>query len=168
MRLPAEPTGRPILVSLHIVRQRKQQPMDVAIIPKMLLDRLEIDPGRRLHLNVLLSALLLFTVAALLVRYADALALLPHVCLAHALFGIPCPGCGVTRSALALLVGDVGRAWSLNPAGPVLCAAVAFQVPLRFLALCGACGGRSVGIVSRAMTIVVLVVLIVNWLVRIQ
>ena len=137
--------------------------MDVAIIPRMLLDKLELNPERRVHLNVLLSALLLFTVAALLVRCADALALLPHACLAQALFGIPCPGCGVTRSALAFLVGDVGRAWSLNPGGPFLCAAVAFQVPLRFLALCGACGGRFVVIASRAMTLIVLVVLILNW-----
>ena len=137
--------------------------MDVAIIPRILLDKLELDPERRVHLNVLLSALLLFTMAALLVRCADTLALLPHVCFAQALFGIPCPGCGVTRSALAFLVGDVDRAWSLNPGGPFLCAAVAFQVPLRSLALCGACGGRSVVIVSRAMTLIVLVVLIVNW-----
>jgi hypothetical protein len=141
--------------------------MDIAIIPRILLDRLEMDPERRVHLNVLLSALVLFTMAALLVRCADALAILPHVCLAQALFGIPCPGCGVTRSALAFLAGDVGRAWSLNPGGAFLCAAVAFQLPLRSLVLCGACGGRSAMIASRAMTLIVLVVLIVNWFDRI-
>lgn len=141
--------------------------MNVAIIPRILLDKLEHDSERRVHLNVLLSAILLFIAAAFLIRYQNVLSLLPHICLAQTLFGIPCPGCGVTRSALAFLAGDVGRAWTLNPSGPVLCAATAFQVPLRSLVLIGACGSRAVVITSQAMTSVVVTVLIVNWLVHI-
>ena len=36
-------------------------------------------------------------------------------CNFHALFGIPCFTCGSTRSAIALLQGNVAAAWSWNP-----------------------------------------------------
>ncbi len=35
------------------------------------------------------------------------------------LFGIPCPGCGMTRSVLMTLHGHVGQAVGVNPVGPV-------------------------------------------------
>ena len=138
--------------------------MDIAIIPSVLLDRLEADPERRIHLNVLLSHLLLFSVAGLLVRLPSGLAIVPHGCLFQSLCGIPCPGCGVTRSVLAFLAGDLGRAWNLNPVGPAILVVVAVQVPLRTLALRRARWSGCVLSTSRAMTIGVLVVLIGNWL----
>jgi hypothetical protein len=38
----------------------------------------------------------------------------------HAVTGLPCPGCGLTRSVLALLHGHVGESLRLHPMGPVL------------------------------------------------
>jgi len=35
-------------------------------------------------------------------------------------FGIPCPNCGMTRSVLLSLHGQITEAASLNPAGPLL------------------------------------------------
>ena len=43
---------------------------------------------------------------------------LPGFCLFKALTGVPCPGCGVTRSILALASGHFAEAWRANPAGP--------------------------------------------------
>ncbi len=43
-------------------------------------------------------------------------------------FGQPCPGCGMTRAALALARADVGAALAWNPTAPLtvpLCAALA-------------------------------------------
>ncbi|HEY4103302.1 MAG TPA: DUF2752 domain-containing protein [Polyangiaceae bacterium] len=37
------------------------------------------------------------------------------LCPMAGVLGIPCPGCGLTRATLALLHGDVQRAWSLHP-----------------------------------------------------
>jgi hypothetical protein len=37
------------------------------------------------------------------------------VCPTATLFGIPCPGCGLTRATLALFRGDVGTAFQLHP-----------------------------------------------------
>ena len=45
--------------------------------------------------------------------------------------GIDCPGCGLTRSFIRLVRGDVLGAWSFNPAGTLVFAVVVFQVPYR-------------------------------------
>ena len=141
--------------------------MEVTIIPNAFLDRLSGDAGRRHHINVALSALLLSLVAVLLAGHQETLGFLPHACLAEMLFGIVCPGCGVTRSAFAVLAGDFTRAWTFNPAGPFLCATVAFQVPLRSLVLMGGCESWVVVRISRAMNVLVASVLSVNWLVQV-
>lgn len=46
----------------------------------------------------------------------------PVVCGFRALFGIPCPGCGLTRCLAALAHGDVVRAFHVHPAGPIFLA----------------------------------------------
>ena len=53
-------------------------------------------------------------VGALLVLYPRASWVLPP-CLFHELTGLHCTGCGSTRSAYALLTGDLGGAWVQNP-----------------------------------------------------
>jgi hypothetical protein len=42
------------------------------------------------------------------------------LCLVAILFHAPCPGCGMTRAALALLRGDFARAYALHPLSFVL------------------------------------------------
>ncbi len=49
---------------------------------------------------------------------------LPVICPSRLLFGVNCPGCGMTRSVLLTLGGDLRGALALNPAGPVLVAAL--------------------------------------------
>ena len=141
--------------------------MDFAIIPRILLAKLERDAERRIHLNVLLSTILVVIVSFFLLQYKHVLEFVPHFCVAQAVFGIPCPGCGMTRSVLAFLAGDVGRAWSMNPTGPVLCVVTAFQVPLRCLVLIGRCRSRTAFITARTFTAVIVLFLMGNWLAHI-
>ena len=47
---------------------------------------------------------------------------MPVVCPSRLLFGVTCPGCGMTRSVLLTLGGDLRGALTVNPAGPVLVA----------------------------------------------
>jgi hypothetical protein len=46
-------------------------------------------------------------------------------CAFHDATGLPCPGCGLTRSCLALLHGHPREAFLLHPFGPPLLAALA-------------------------------------------
>ena len=66
------------------------------------------------------------------------LALLPR-CPFHAITGLPCPTCGVTRAALALARGDVSAALGLQPLF-VLAGCAALGVILR--AICATATGN--------------------------
>jgi len=41
-------------------------------------------------------------------------------CAFHQATGLPCPTCGLSRSTVLALHGNLGAAWHLMPAGPVL------------------------------------------------
>lgn len=49
---------------------------------------------------------------------------LPVICPSRLLFGVNCPGCGMTRSVLMTLGGDLRGALNVNPAGPFLVVAL--------------------------------------------
>ena len=55
------------------------------------------------------------------------------VCIFRRVFGVDCPGCGVTRSAMSLFAGDIRSAFHMHPGGPVVIALIALIVP--YLAL---------------------------------
>lgn len=44
----------------------------------------------------------------------------PDICVFRRLTGLPCPGCGLTRSWVMLAHGDIARAFAFNVVGPVL------------------------------------------------
>jgi hypothetical protein len=56
---------------------------------------------------------------------------LPELCMTRRMWGLDCPGCGMTRCFISLAHGDFAAAWSHNPAGPLLFAIMAFQIPFR-------------------------------------
>jgi len=63
-----------------------------------------------------------------------ALALLPHtpaICPLRTLTGVPCPGCGATRSFFTLGSGHLMTSLRLNPLGPFLWLAFAAFVALK-------------------------------------
>jgi hypothetical protein len=47
------------------------------------------------------------------------------ICLLRNWTGVPCPGCGVTRSIAALIRGDYAEAFSLHPLAPIAAAEAA-------------------------------------------
>lgn len=48
------------------------------------------------------------------------------VCALRERFGLPCPTCGLTRSVILTLHGQLGRAWHIAPGGPALTLGVLF------------------------------------------
>ena len=85
----------------------------------------------RLGASILTAAALIAVPHALpaIARWTDA------ACLFRGLTGLPCPGCGITTSLLALARGDVQASWSANPAGLGVAALLAGQVVVAAVAM---------------------------------
>jgi hypothetical protein len=60
---------------------------------------------------------------------------LPQLCGSRALFNMECPGCGLTRSFLALSKGDIQHSFQLNRVGCLMAFAIVAQIPYRTYAL---------------------------------
>jgi len=60
---------------------------------------------------------------------------LPPTCLAREAFGIPCPGCGLTRSFVHLAHGHWRASWQSHRIGWLLALATVAQLPYRLWAI---------------------------------
>lgn len=60
---------------------------------------------------------------------------LPELCGSRALFGIECPGCGMTRSILSLARGDWERSLEFHRIGWVMALVIVLQIPYRIYRL---------------------------------
>lgn len=95
---------------------------------------------------------------------------LPPTCASRLLLGVPCPGCGLTRSFVATARCDFDGAVRLNPMGPVLFVLCLLQIPYRIVEYVGI-GGSNIWwnrIKSRFefLTWAVLIGLVASWTVR--
>jgi len=54
----------------------------------------------------------------------------PVLCPMRLATGIPCPGCGLTRSCAACFHGELARSVEFHPFGPLVCAAAAAALVL--------------------------------------
>jgi len=79
---------------------------------------------RASDLLLAVTALFMLGTAAVLTPAGDAVAFrgkpLGIVCASRALFGVECPFCGMTRSFVSLLNGDVSASFRHHPGGPLL------------------------------------------------
>ena len=69
--------------------------------------------------KIFLNISILFLIL-LLPLYYETLFQIPHICIIDYFFHIPCPGCGVLRSFIALSSFDIGQAIALNPLSMVI------------------------------------------------
>jgi hypothetical protein len=96
---------------------------------------------------------------------------LPELCMMRRMWGIDCPGCGITRCFIALAHGDAASAWSYNPAGLWLFAIMAFQIPFRTYQLCRIRRGRAEVVLSGTVQVALgafAVALIAQWALRLS
>ena len=97
----------------------------------------------RHHQHMLAIASAVMILAFVLVEVADGRVAvrgftrypLPESCLSRSLFGMNCPGCGLTRSIIHLAEGDWRASWRSHRLGGLFAALIALQVPYRLLAL---------------------------------
>jgi hypothetical protein len=133
--------------------------MEINFFPKWLLAKLKIGEERQRHLALSLSAVLVLLLVPTVVR-------LPHFCLARFLFGIPCPGCGILHSLVAMLNFNVRAAWLSNPAGIGLFLLLFFQIVAHPIALNWPNTSKAVANCSRYVGTAVTVWLLLVWITR--
>jgi len=54
---------------------------------------------------------------------------MPETCMSRRLWGMDCPGCGLTRSFISMSRAEFSLAFSFNPAGPIVYTFVFVQIP---------------------------------------
>ena len=99
----------------------------------------------RRHREMLVLACVIIVLSFVLIVRSDdhaAFALLPNwpipsTCPSQTIFGVDCPGCGLTRSFIFLAHGDWHSAFVRNRVGWLLALAVIVQIPYRLFALLG-------------------------------
>ena len=88
---------------------------------------------------LLAATAVILLAGALTVVEGDRVALagvrLPPTCASRSIFGVNCPGCGLTRSFVLLAHGDWSAAWQMHPLGWLLGLATVAQLPYRIAAL---------------------------------
>lgn len=96
--------------------------------------------------------------------------ILPDTCFSRTVLGVSCPGCGLTRSFVAMARGDLEGSFRWNLMGPVLFIVCLFQVPYRIIEYVGLWQERLTWLrIERLLGAFVWIVptgLIVCWLVR--
>ena len=92
---------------------------------------------------------------------------LPGTCMFREMTGLPCPGCGLTRSFISIGHGRLLDAWHYNPAGFVLFAVIVFQVPYRafqILRIRRGYGQHRFAWIDNGVLILLVVALVVQWI----
>jgi len=113
----------------------------------------------RAHLSFLLSNFAILLALPILPH-------IPHICLARTLLGIPCPGCGITHSVLAVGQFKFAAAWQSNPSGLALALGFLFQLTARPVALLFPATGESISRVSRTISGCVVAFVFAVWILR--
>ena len=133
--------------------------MEIDLCPRWVLSKLCVPERNQIHLSLLVSALFALAVV-------PAAAFVPHVCLMQRLLGVPCPGCGILHSMMAILRLNPGAGWNSNPAGFAIALGLGFQLVARPTAILVPRTGESVSIASEFISKLELASLISVWIVR--
>jgi hypothetical protein len=140
--------------------------MEIAIIPHFIIRKLFSDETNQIHANVLLTSMAVIAALLFWHNLYFYLSSIPHFCVFQKLLTIPCPGCRVTRSILAVIEGNMLSAWEYNPAGLFLYFFFIAQIPLRIIALKFRASQNLISQVSRIGSKAVVVVLLSVWVAR--
>lgn len=87
---------------------------------------------------------------------------MPGSCLSREIFHMDCPGCGLTRSIVFLVHGEVRASWQMNRVGWLMALAIVGQVPYRVM--CLRRGRRVLGkVFPRLFGLFLILMLVGNW-----
>ena len=107
-------------------------------LPPIVVNKKQLRAEFIFHLALLIAAVSVILLSFLMRSVGESLVFLPwsslpmpESCAAKQLFGISCPGCGLTRAFIAISHGNWDRAWFFNPASFLVYLFVIVQIPWR-------------------------------------
>jgi hypothetical protein len=130
---------------------------------------------RQGHLSILLLAVLVIAASFVLQVAPDGdrvylhgapAATLPPLCFMKALGGVPCPGCGLTRSFIYLAHGNPSASWQAHRLGWLLAALALVQVPYRLAELAWPGRLQPGPIFTQVAVVGTVALFLVNWMMR--
>lgn len=134
--------------------------MEINIWPRWILAKLRIPEQNQHHVAMFLSTLTVLLLVPVIPH-------VPHVCLMKKILGIPCPGCGISHSLMAVFQLEPAMAWRANPAGIWVAAVFLLQVMTRPLAIAIPWTATFVSSISRYASNFAMVVLFLVWTYRV-
>jgi hypothetical protein len=134
--------------------------MEIDFCPRWVLAKLRVPERSQHHFAILLSAL-----AALLL--VPIIPHVPHFCLMKKLLGIPCPGCGISHSLMAVFRFDLAKAWFFNPAGIAVALLFCYQIVALPIAIALPQAAAAVSSISRYGSNFTMVLLFLVWTYRV-
>ena len=141
--------------------------MEITLIPKFIINKLVPNEQNRIHLNFLLSNILILILIAFVGNSVGSFNGLPHVCLFRKFFGIPCPGCGITRSLIDISRFDLPSSWQSNPVGIFIALFVFIQIVMRPLAMIFRKISDLMGAYSKSLSNTIIISLFLVWIIKV-
>jgi len=138
--------------------------MEISLIPTYLLNKIQIDDQSKIHLNIFITN---FFILLFLLSMSENLGLinsLPHFCLSKSVLDLSCPGCGITSGIISLSNFNFQNAINHNPASILLFAFFFLQLPLRIIALIRKDLSTIMVKVSKNMSYIVIMGLLISWI----
>jgi hypothetical protein len=134
--------------------------MEIDFCPRWVLAKLRISGPSQHHVALLVSTLLTLALLPFAIH-------IPHFCLMQKVFGIPCPGCGISHSMMAFFRLKPGVAWQANPAGVGVALVFCFQLVARPTAILAPRTGVLVSQASHHISNAALAGLLMVWISRV-
>jgi len=134
--------------------------MEIDFCPRWILAKLHVSERNQHHLAILVSTALVLLLVPIIPH-------VPHFCLMKKILGIPCPGCGISHSAMAAFQFDLASAWSANPAGIGVALLFSFQIIARPVAIALPRASAAVSSISRYGSNFSVILLFLVWAYRV-
>lgn len=142
--------------------------MEVSFIPRCIINYFSTNFFKQNEINILFSNILLILLFLVFKNsVVNFMNLLPHFCLFDKLFGLECPFCGTTRAFCEIANFNLSNAYKLNFSSLFVALYFAFQIPLRLFSLYKFKSIENVNLISRYLGNTVLIIILVNWLIKI-
>jgi hypothetical protein len=139
----------------------------IALLPGRLLSRCGLAAPAHWHINVMLShgLLLALVLATPCLAWSGSV---PHFCLCQSLVGLPCPGCGITRSLAAASRVDLASSLAIHPGGIAILVGLLLQFGLHAAMLTRPANKGSARFCSRVLERFTWLLLCAVWLGRVS